>query len=55
MFVATTLVLIAIFSFLAFLWHENPSNKVWHAIVVRGWASQAVALSSFVLRVAIDL
>jgi hypothetical protein len=51
---ATLVLKITVFSFLAFLWTASHDNNFWRVIVVRGWASSAVTVSSLLLRTAVD-
>ena len=53
--VLTALVTLAVVGFLGFLWFADLSNSTWHRIMVTGWATRAVSISTLVLRSAIDL
>jgi hypothetical protein len=53
--VLTALVTLAVVGFLGFLWFADLSNGIWHRIMVTGWATRAVSISTLVLRSAIDL
>jgi hypothetical protein len=51
----TTIIVLAAVAFLAFLWHSNADNALWHGIVAYQWLARTVTISSFVLRSAVDL
>ena len=53
--ILTTLVTLAVIGFLGFLWFADLTNDTWHRIMVTGWATRAVSISTLVLRFAIDL
>jgi hypothetical protein len=55
MLLASTLFIAGICSLVTFLWFADSRNTVWHAIMVKGWATRAVALSALILRTAIDV
>jgi hypothetical protein len=40
-------------SFLIFLWSSNASNTVWRQIILTGWLTRCISLSSSLLRIAI--
>jgi len=52
---ATTTLMLAVFSFLTFLWSASQENNFWCWIIVKGFAGGAVTVSSVVLRTAVDL
>ena len=52
---ASTLAELAVIGFLGFLWFADLHNGFWHQIMVTGWATRAVSISTLVLRSAIDL
>jgi hypothetical protein len=52
---ATTTLILAVFSFLTFLWTAAHENSFWRSIIVDGWAGGAVTVSSLLLRTAVDL
>lgn len=52
---ATTILMLAVFSFLTFLWTASHENSFWRLIIVKGWAGGAVNVSSLLLRTAVDL
>lgn len=52
---ATTILMLAVFSFLTFLWTAPHENSFWRLIKVKGWAGGAVTVSSLLLRTAVDL
>lgn len=43
-------IIVGIASFLAFLWSADESNGVWRDIVVSGWLTRSITLSSLILR-----
>lgn len=53
--ILTTLIALAVIGFLAFLWFASLDNGVWHRIMVDGWATRSVSITTLVLRSAIDL
>ncbi|KAK3716336.1 hypothetical protein LTR37_006486 [Vermiconidia calcicola] len=53
--IATTIVVLAVAGFIAFLWFADLDNNVWHQIMVTDWATRAVTISTLVLRFVIDL
>ncbi|KAK3664935.1 carboxypeptidase Y-deficient [Elasticomyces elasticus] len=50
----TMLLILTAVGFLLFLWYSDFNNRTWHLIMVRGWATRAVSISSLVLRTAVD-
>ncbi len=50
----TFLVEIAIVAWLAFLWASDPSNQLWHSIMVSGWITRAISIPTLFLRTAVD-
>ncbi|KAF3911109.1 hypothetical protein AA313_de0206455 [Arthrobotrys entomopaga] len=46
-------VLIACVGFLSWLWYSNIDSLTWHKIMVNGWATRAVSLTSTALRWAV--
>lgn len=53
--VATLLVIVAVMGFFGFIFWGDASNKDWHTIMVRGWATRAISIPSLVLRAAVDI
>lgn len=51
----TVLAILAVVGFVTFLWFANMENTTWHRIMVEGWATRAVSISTLVLRLAIDV
>lgn len=51
----SAIVTLAVVGFLAFLWVADLNNGVWHRIMVTGWATRSVSVSTLILRSAIDL
>lgn len=51
----SVVITLAVVGFLGFLWFADLGNGVWHRIMVTGWATRAVSISTLVLRSAIDL
>ena len=51
----SAVVTLAVVGFLGFLWFADLNNNVWHRIMVTGWATRSVSISTLVLRSAIDL
>lgn len=48
--------MLAVFTFLNFLWTAPHENNFWRLILVlSGWASAAMTVSSLLLRTAVDL
>lgn len=47
--------MLAVFSFLTFLWTAPHENSFWRLIIASGWAGGAVTLSSLLLRAVVDL
>ncbi|KAK4166954.1 hypothetical protein QBC43DRAFT_349765 [Cladorrhinum sp. PSN259] len=45
-----SVIVVGIASFLAFLWIAEESNGVWRDIVVSGWLTRSITLSSLILR-----
>ncbi|KAK5168085.1 uncharacterized protein LTR77_006653 [Saxophila tyrrhenica] len=45
----------AVIGFVAFLWFADYDNTLWHRIMVKGWSTRSVSISTFVLRIAVDL
>jgi hypothetical protein len=55
MLLASTLFIAGICSLVAFLWFADSRSSVWHDIMANGWATRAVALSTLILRTAVDV
>ena len=53
--VLSMLATLAVLGFLGFLWYADDDNALWHNIVVQGWSTRAVSISTLVLRFAVDL
>jgi hypothetical protein len=53
--VATTILMLAVFSFITFFWTAAHENSFWRSIIVSGWGGGAVTVSSLLLRTAADL
>ena len=51
----TTLAILAVVGFLSFLWFADSTNSVWHRIMVEGWSTRSVSISTLILRFAVDL
>lgn len=51
----TLLSVLAVCGFLGFLWFADIGQPVWHNIMIQGWATRSVSISTLVLRFAIDL
>lgn len=52
---ATTILMLAVVSFLTFLWTAPHENSFWRLIIVKGWAGGVVTVSALLLRTAVDL
>ena len=52
--IASALASLAVVGFIAFLWFADLSNSVWHRIMINGWATRAVSISTLILRAAVD-
>ena len=52
---ATTILILAVHSFLAFLWTAPHEHGFWRLVIVNGWAGGAATVSSVMLRTAVDL
>ena len=50
-----TLVIITAIGFLAFLWSNRQSNPTWRIVMINGWATRAVSLTSALVRNAADM
>ncbi|PSN67506.1 hypothetical protein BS50DRAFT_621491 [Corynespora cassiicola Philippines] len=50
----TSLTILGVCGFLAFLWFGRPTNTTWSRIMINGWATRAVSLSALILRTSID-
>lgn len=48
--VASFVIYLACLVFLTFLWAANTNNTVWRKIVIDGWMTRSVTISSLVLR-----
>ena len=46
---------LAVLGFLGFLWYAEDGNTLWHKIMIEGWSTRAVSISTLVLRFVIDL
>lgn len=53
--VATLLANLAVTGFISFLWFADYDNTLWHRIMVLGWSTRSISISTLVLRFAIDL
>ena len=53
--VGSALASLAVVGFLSFLWYAGLDNSLWHRIMVDGWTTRAVSISTLVLRSSIDL
>jgi hypothetical protein len=51
----STLFIVAAIGFLAFLWSGKQSNPTWRLVMVNGWATRAVSLTSALVRNAADM
>ena len=52
--VTTSPLVLAVAAFLSFLWYSDTSNTTWHTIMLRGWATRLVTVSSLLVRTAVD-
>lgn len=52
---STIPIVIAIMSFLGFLWSGRHSNNPWHSIMVNQWIIRSVTISALCLRITTDL
>jgi hypothetical protein len=52
--VTASIVILAVISFLTFLWFANAENGFWHIIVLRNWLTTAISASTFLIRTAVD-
>src|SRR5256885_1301591 len=50
---AYTIILAAV-GFVAFLWFSGPENTIWQMIMVNGWVTRAVSVSTLCIRNAVD-
>lgn len=50
-----TVVIIAAAGLLSFLWFGSGSNNVWQQIILNGWATRTVTLTSIALRTAVAM
>src|ERR1700712_2167954 len=48
-------VLLGVYSFIAFLWFGGPSGKTWRKIMLSQWVARSVTLASLVIRWTISL
>lgn len=46
---------VAVVGFVSFLWFAQYDNTLWHEIMVEGWATRSVSISTLILRFSIDL
>lgn len=46
---------VAVVGFISFLWFADYDNTHWHNIMVEGWATRSVSISTLILRFSIDL
>jgi hypothetical protein len=46
---------LAVLGFIAFLWFADYGNALWHKIMVQGWSTRSVSISTLVLRFSVDL
>lgn len=53
--ILTLLVIVAVMGFFGFIFWGDASDKNWHTIMVRGWATRAISIPSLVLRAAVDI
>lgn len=51
----SALAVLAMSSFLLFLWFGDSRNKTWGHIMVQGWATRCVAVTALVLRTSVDM
>ncbi|EUC27285.1 hypothetical protein COCCADRAFT_31198 [Bipolaris zeicola 26-R-13] len=51
----SSLAVLAMCSFLLFLWFGDSRNKTWSHIMVQGWATRCVAVTALVLRTSVDI
>lgn len=51
----STILVLAVVSFLTFLWTAPRENSFWRLIIIKGWAGSAVTVSALLLRTAVDL
>ncbi|KAH7371533.1 hypothetical protein BKA66DRAFT_572770 [Pyrenochaeta sp. MPI-SDFR-AT-0127] len=51
----TSVVILGVCGFLAFLWLGDSSTVTWNNIMIRSWATRAVSISALLLRTAVDL
>jgi hypothetical protein len=48
-----TVLILASFCFISFLWWSDSDNELWRRIMLRGWATRSVTLASVLIRSAI--
>lgn len=53
--VVTTILMLAVFSSLTFLWTAAYENSFWRLIIVNGWGGDAVTVLSLLLQIVTDL
>lgn len=53
--IGAALASLAVVGFLAFLWFADLNSSVWYRIMINGWTTRAVSISTLILRTAIDL
>lgn len=47
--------ILAVAGFLAFLWFAGLESHVWHRLMITGWVTRAVTVSTLILRFSVDL
>ncbi|KAI3567769.1 hypothetical protein IWW34DRAFT_796858 [Fusarium oxysporum f. sp. albedinis] len=48
--ISSSVVCLGCLTFLAFLWGANTNNAVWRSIVLAGWTTRSITITSLVLR-----
>jgi hypothetical protein len=51
----TALIIIACVGFISFLWYGTIDNSIWQRIILSGWATRGITLTSTALRTAVSM
>jgi hypothetical protein len=52
---SSAVVILAMCAFLLFLWFCDSNNGTWRHIMIQGWATRSIAVTTLVLRTSVDL